>query len=270
MGRMMNNNNLSDEDLKRRQKDIISQAAGQNKPPAKIHYLPHEHKIWQLISQKLLPIWDRKVADEVLEARATLQLPLNNVPQLSDVSEKLIPLTGFEYRSVGGLAPINIFFGGLANKKFLSTQYLRHPANPFYTEQPDIVHEVIGHGTLLADSRFAELHQLTGETINRLASNKAKKIIADIWWFTGEFGLLNSPNGVKAFGAGILSSVNELNCFTKNAKLMPLEIADMIKTSYSIDKPQDVLFVAESVDHVLETLKKFFESATDEELDNLQ
>jgi phenylalanine-4-hydroxylase len=260
---------LKSVDLSRRKQSIISMAAGSKQKPASIKYLPHEDRVWSLISGRLRPIWDKKVADEVLEARELIQLPTNHVPQLIEVSEKLAPISGFEFRAVGGLVPIDEFFGGLSDKKFMSTQYLRHPANPFYTDEPDIVHEVIGHGTLLADARLARLHQITGEALTRMKTKQAKQFIADLWWFTGEFGLVNSSQGVKAFGAGILSSVSELEHFTKGAQLLPFNIKKMATTKYRIDRPQDTLFVVESIDHLLSEMELFLKIASDESINDI-
>jgi phenylalanine-4-hydroxylase len=253
---------LTQTDFKRRQRHVISLAAGPDIEPNRIAYLPHENKVWEVVSVALRPMWDKKVADEILEAREVINLPVGFVPQLSDVSEKLKPLSGFKYRSVGGLVQRNLFFGALAKKAFLSTQYLRHPQSPLYTPEPDIIHEVIGHGTCLANPKLARLHELAGEALVRVKSEAAQQLIADVWWFTGEFGVVRHSKGVKAFGAGILSSVGELDAFNK-AEIRPLTIADMATTAYRIDEFQKVLFAADSIDHLLSEVGGFFAGVDD-------
>ena len=91
------------------------------------------------------------------------------MPSLDLVSERLRPLTGFHYVPAAGLVPLREFYGSLSERLFHSTQYVRHPASPLYTPEPDIIHEVVGHGHLLATPTFSELHRLTGEATHRLA-----------------------------------------------------------------------------------------------------
>ena len=255
---------LKDEDLKERKQTIIQAATGPVAAPKTIIYLPHENKVWELVSTTLRPIWDKVVVDEALEAREIIKLPMNFVPQLSDVSKKLQSTSGFTYHAVGGLVSKEDFFGALANKSFLSTQYLRHPKNPLYTEEPDIIHEVIGHGSLLANTKLARLHQLAGEALVRVHTEQAKQFVADVWWFSGEFGVLRHSKGIKAVGAGLLSSVGELQTFDKMAEVRQMDIKAMGTTKYRIDDFQKVLFAADSVDHMMECVGGFFQTVTDE------
>ena len=127
---------------------------------------------------------------EFLEAKAALGLPEDRVPQLDEVTARLQPLTGFEYHPAAGLVPLREFYGSLADRVFHSTQYVRHPSEPLYTPEPDIVHEVIGHGNMLASPRFAELKRLAGEAARRVQTDEALQFIADVFWFTLEFGVV--------------------------------------------------------------------------------
>jgi len=249
---------MDDNELARRKQHIIQLATGPVAPPEQIIYLPHENKVWEVVSTTLRPIWDAAVIDEILEAREIIKLPLEFVPQLSDVSRRLLPVSGFSYHAVGGLVDKDDFFGALGRKSFLSTQYLRHPKSPLYTPEPDIIHEVIGHGTSLANTKLARLHQLAGEALVRVSNERTKQFIADVWWFSGEFGVVRHSKGVKALGAGLLSSVGELQSFIR-----PLDIKEMGTTSYRIDQFQGILFAADSVDHLLEYVGGFFARASD-------
>ena len=260
---------MNEEALQKRRKEVVSLAAGSDVAPRTINYLPHENKTWEIVSTTLRPIWDKKVANEVLEAREVVKLPIANVPQLFEVSERLLPVSGFSYRAVGGLVDINTFFGSLGDRTFLSTQYLRHPKTPLYTPEPDIIHEVIGHGTLLANPQLARLHELAGEALVRVTTKQAKQFIADVWWFSGEFGVLYDTKGVKALGAGILSSVGELEEFTRSATIRPINILEMATTPYRIDEFQKTLFAADSIDHLMEVVGGFFTLASDEMIEEM-
>ena len=110
---------------------------------------------------------------EYLEAKERLGLPEDRVPQLDEVTARLEPLTGFRYDPAPGLVPLREFYGSLADRVFHSTQYVRHPSEPLYTPEPDVIHEVIGHGNMLASPRFAALKQAAGEAARRVETDDA-------------------------------------------------------------------------------------------------
>ncbi len=249
----------------KRRQEIVSLAAGPLGQPKDIKYSTAENQVWSAVSHALVPLWDECVATRILEARDKLALPKNQVPQLSQVTKRLNQLSGFRFRSVGGLAERDTFFRALGDGLFLSTQYLRHPSSPFYTDEPDIIHEVIGHGTLLSIPELAELHRLAGLALVRVETEEAKSFIANVWWFSGEFGVLQTKNGVKAFGAGLLSSVGELNNF-RTANIRQLDITAMGLTPYRIDEFQKIFFAGTSIKQILKVVGGFFREVTDAEV----
>ena len=106
------------------------------------------------------------------------------------MTARLAPLTGFAYHPAPGLVPLRDFMGALAGGVFYSTQYVRHPSQPLYTPEPDIIHEVIGHGNMLGSPRFAALKRAAGEAARRVETEAALQFIADVFWFTLEFGVV--------------------------------------------------------------------------------
>ena len=125
----------------------------------------------------------------------------------------LEPLTGFRYVPAAGIVPLDEFYGSLADRCFHSTQYVRHHEAPLYTPEPDLIHEVIGHGHLLADPEFAELNRLAGAAARRMESAEGLQMVADVFWFTIEFGVVHEDGELRAYGAGILSSYGEIEEF---------------------------------------------------------
>lgn len=121
----------------------------------------------------------------------------------------LAKTTGWHIRPVAGLLHPRSFLNGLAFRTFHSTQYIRHPSNPTYTPEPDICHEVLGHVPMLAHPAFALLAQVIGQA-SLGASEKDIWHLTKLYWYTVEFGTVKEGNEIRAFGAGLLSSIGEL------------------------------------------------------------
>jgi phenylalanine-4-hydroxylase len=116
---------------------------------------------------------DRYACAEILDARTRLRLPTEHVPQLGSVSRALTGLTGFRYVPAVGIVPVTEFYGSLADDTFHSTQFIRHSSQPLFSPEPDMVHEVIGHGTMMASDRFADMYRLVGRAIRRVETAEA-------------------------------------------------------------------------------------------------
>jgi len=161
------------------------------------------------------------------------------------------------------------FYGNLADREFHSTQYIRHPSAPLYTPEPDLIHEVIGHGNLLASPEFAELNLLAGQAARRCETEAGLKFLADVFWFTIEFGVLHEEGELRAYGAGILSSYGELEEF-RSMEIRPIDFLEMGTLEYDITKYQPVLYSAESMGHLVEELGSFFASFDDDTPERLK
>lgn len=247
-----------------RREQIAAAAAGLDRPPTDIDYTDTEHAVWRTVAATLAPLWEACACSDVVAARDRLALRLDRIPQLSEVDAALRTHTGFGYRAVPGLVPSVEFFGGLGRGLFSSTQYVRWDGSPLYTPEPDVIHEVIGHANCLACPQLAELHRLAGRAIERVVTPAARQALADVFWFTAEFGVVREAGRVAAYGAGLLSSVGELGWFADHAEIRPLDLCEMATIGYDIDHYQPVLFAGDSLDHVLEVVGGFFGDATDE------
>jgi phenylalanine-4-hydroxylase len=232
-------------------------------PPPQIEYTEAEHDVWRIVSRELTPKHAKYACREFQEASAALRLPAAHIPQLDEVTAGLKPLTGFEYRPAAGLVPLREFYGSLGDRIFHSTQYIRHGAMPLYTPEPDLIHEVVGHGNLLASPRFAEIKRQAGLAAQRVETDDALQFLADVFWFTFEFGVLREEGEVRAYGAGILSSYGEIEEF-RGADLRPLDILTMANQEYDITKYQPVLFCADGMGEIEDVVGGFFETFDDD------
>jgi phenylalanine-4-hydroxylase len=256
---------FSDSDYRAR-RAAIADACASYRPGGKIpdvHYTEEEDEVWRLVSGELARKHERFACRAYLDAAARLVLPDERVPQLSLVDDRLRALTGFRLRPVSGLVPTRQFYGALAERVFHSTQYIRHHSVPFYTPEPDIVHEIIGHANMLAGSELADLYELAGQASLRATSAEAHEFFSKVFWFTLEFGVVHESGELRAYGAGLLSSYGEIEVF-REAETRPLDIVAMGTLDYDITRYQPVLFAATSFAQVLEELTWFFSAYDDE------
>lgn len=229
----------------------------------RIAYTDVENEIWATVSRELHVKHEKYACAEYLAAKHALGLPEDRVPQLDEVTDRLKPLTGFEYHPAPGLVELREFYSSLGDGVFHSTQYVRHPSEPLYTPEPDVIHEVIGHGNMLASPRFAAIKRAAGEAAQRVETDAALQTIADVFWFTMEFGVLREGGDLRAYGAGILSSYGEIEEFG-HMEIRPLDFAEMATIEYDITKYQPVLYAAASMGELEERVGTFFREADDD------
>jgi phenylalanine-4-hydroxylase len=232
-------------------------------PVPHVQYTEAEHGVWQTVSEQLAPKHSRYACREYREAAARLALPTDEVPQLADVTRRLETLTSFSVSPVPGLVPTRTFYGSLAERTFLSTQYVRHPSVPLYTPEPDIIHEIIGHANFLASRLMADLYEEAGRASLRAESPEALDFFSRVFWFTVEFGVLWEAGELRTYGSGILSSFGELDHF-RQAEIRPWNLPAMGRQSYDITVYQPVLFAARSFQHALDELHAFFTTYDDD------
>ncbi len=210
-----------------------------------VPYTDVENDVWATVSRELAAKHARVACRAYREAAERMQLPQDRVPQLQEVNERLAELTGFCVRPVAGLVPARDFYGALADRTFFATQYVRHHSVPFYTPEPDVIHELIGHVSMLGSDAFADLYELAGAASRRTTSDEALEFFSRVFWFTIEFGVVWEDDELRAYGAGLLSSYGELDVFHR-AEVRGWDVDAMGTTEYDITKYQPLIFAAAS------------------------
>lgn len=222
-----------------------------------IHYSEDEHRIWQHLISRQRPIAAKYACAEYLEALERMQFPDDRIPQCREVSEVLLQTTGWQVEPVPALIPFGRFFQLLSEKKFPAASFIRSWDDLDYLQEPDIFHEVFGHTPLLTDPRFAEFTHQYG-----LAGLRTPKehwsMLARLYWFTVEFGLLNTGKGLKTYGSGIVSSIGETPyAIESNIPVRkPFDPVDALRTPYRIDIFQTVYFVISSFDDLYQLAQR--------------
>jgi phenylalanine-4-hydroxylase len=243
----------------RRRRNQIAQIAMKYHPRDPIPdapYTPEEHQVWRTIWSALQPAHQAHACAEYLAALRSLSFASDRIPQLREVNEKVIAISGFRLEPVAGLVQPRVFLENLADGVFLCTQYIRHHSTPLYTPEPDVVHEIVGHGVTLASPRLAELNRLFGKAVRCTKSTDALEKLSRLYWFTIEFGVLREDGMVKAFGTGLLSSAGELEEM-HDAELRPLDVEAATSQDYDPTHFQPVLFCADSFDTMYQSLREY-------------
>lgn len=256
----------------RERRDVLATLAShwqQGEPAPVAAYTDAEHEVWRTVCEALDGKHRSYACAEFLSGKERLGLPVARVPQLEEVSNQLEPLTGFRYQPAAGLVPLREFYGSLEDRRFWSTQYVRHDSVPLYTPEPDVLHEVVGHGNTLANDRYASLYQAAGRAARRLETDEALQFVSKVFWFTLEFGVVHENDGLKAYGAGILSSPGEIEEF-RGMDIRPLDLRVMGTTDYDITVYQGLLFAAQSFSQVEDVIGDFWDRCDDDSIAGMQ
>jgi phenylalanine-4-hydroxylase len=249
----------------RQRRDAIAAAAAAYHPGEaipEVEYTSDEDALWTLVSAELAEKHLHDACAEYLAAARRLDLPRRRVPQLREVSDRIDALTGFRIEPVAGLVSTRRFYGSLADRRFLATQYIRHHSVPFYTPEPDVVHELIGHCNTLASPVFADLYERAGRASRRARTDEALEFFSRVWWFSLEFGVVYEDRELRTYGAGLLSSYGELDVF-REAEIRDFDLRSMGTLDYDITRYQPVLFAAPSFAFAVDSLTRFFDHFDD-------
>jgi phenylalanine-4-hydroxylase len=219
-------------------------------------YVDDEHATWELVSSVLKRLQDRYSCRAYLAGRDALDLPVDRIPQLDEVSATMEASTGFMLAPVGGLLDKSEFLPMLEHKVMRCTPYLRHYSYPFFTPEPDILHELRGHAPMFMHEPFVEMSVGIGKAA-RAAVESGNDALLDLiglfYWYTVEYGLIREDGKIKIFGAGNNGGIQDLlRSVDPTVEKKPFSIEAIRQLSIDYDAPQEVFFVAESFEQMTE------------------
>lgn len=230
-------------------------------PAPTVEYTEAEHAVWRGVRGLLEPRHRSFACAEYLECAEAVALDRERIPQLEEVNARIRPLTGFRMLPVAGLVSARAFLSFLADRIFLATQYIRHASRPLYTPEPDVIHELVGHAASFAHPAYCGLSAHFGRAA-RAADDEEVERIARLYWFTLEFGAALEDGIPKAYGAGLLSSVGELDRLAE-AELRRFDCRTMADTAYDPTDFQPFYFVAPSFGAMHEEVTAFLRHFSD-------
>lgn len=215
----------------------------------RVAYTEEENQIWHELITRQLPILENRACDEFKTGIELLNLSKTNIPQCPDVSNVLRATTGWQLEPVPALIPFDKFFLLLSERKFPAATFIRRREELNYLQEPDIFHEVFGHCPLLTNQAYADFTHTYGK-LGLNASPQDRAMLAKLYWFTIEFGLIETAKGLRAYGGGILSSMSETPYSLESPipARVPFDPLDVLRTPYRIDIMQTKYFIIDNFD----------------------
>jgi phenylalanine-4-hydroxylase len=215
-------------------------------------YTPEEHALYRRLFERQSKLVPRYACAEWIEAISHLDAA-GEIPRCEVISKQLRKKTGWEIVAVPGLIPDEAFFTHLAQRRFPVTVWLRRPEEFDYVVEPDVFHDFFGHVPLLFEPSYADYLCEYGKGGLKAMRLDAVKMLARLYWYTIEFGLMKTPRDIRAYGAGLMSSGGELPYSVDDPKprRLPFELERVMRTEYRIDRYQDSYFVIDSFGHLM-------------------
>ncbi|WP_019949415.1 phenylalanine 4-monooxygenase [Hymenobacter aerophilus] len=219
-------------------------------------YTAADQHVWQLLFDRQMALLPGRAADAFLEGVRRVGFSREAIPDFREVNPRLRELTGWELVVVPGIVDDAVFFGLLAERKFPATTWLRTLAQLDYLEEPDMFHDVFGHVPLLTNPGFAAfLQELGVAAVQHGQQPGALELFTRLYWFTAEFGLIQQPEGLRIYGAGLLSSHGEVKfSLGEQPTRLPFSLQGVLDTPFEKDKFQDLYFVLDTMEQLPESL----------------
>ena len=216
------------------------------------NYKAEEHGTWDILYARLLDVLPNRAAPEFLDGLKALDLGRGGIPDFEKMSDELEALTGWRVVAVPGLVPDEVFFEHLANRRFPAGNFIRKRDQLDYIQEPDVFHDVFGHVPMLTNPVFADYMEAYGKGGLRSLEHASLKNLAALYWYTVEFGLIRTDEGLRIYGAGIVSSTSESKFSLEDASpnRIGFDLERLMRTDYRIDDFQQTYFVIDSYDQL--------------------
>ncbi|MEP3422385.1 MAG: phenylalanine 4-monooxygenase [Erythrobacter sp.] len=230
--------------------------------PAQTAYGADDDAIWDDLFARQMDILPGRAASAFIAGLDKLDLSRGGVPEFARITEELDKLTGWSVVPVPMLIPDHVFFWHLANRRFPAGNFIRTRETFDYIQEPDVFHDVFGHVPMLTDPVYADYMQEYGRAGWKAMRYNRLKALGALYWYTVEFGLIEEAEGIRAYGAGILSGPTEAQFAVeaKSPNRIMLNVDRVMRTDYVISDLQPTYFVIESFDDLYrQTVERDFD-----------
>jgi phenylalanine-4-hydroxylase len=224
------------------------------------NYTPQDHAVWRTLYERQTALLPGRACDAFVEGMKQLPMDATQIPDFRALNEVLMPQTGWQVVAVPGLVPDDVFFEHLAHRRFPSGNFIRQANQLDYLQEPDVFHDVFGHVPMLMNPVMADFIQAYGVGGLRAKSLDALDLLARVYWYTVEFGLVREHGGLRIYGAGIASSFSE-SLYALDSPVpqrIGFDLQRVMRTLYRIDDLQQTYFVLDSLDTLLALAKTDF------------
>jgi phenylalanine-4-hydroxylase len=216
-------------------------------------YSAEEHAVWRQLYERQAKLLPGRACDEFVAGMRALPIAAESIPDFRRLSDALIKATGWQVVAVPGLVPDDVFFDHLAHRRFPAGSFIRKPQQLDYLEEPDVFHDVFGHVPMLMNPMIADYVQAYGVGGLRAQRLGVLPQLARVYWYTVEFGLLQSRDGLRIYGSGIVSSHAETRFALEDPSphRIRFDLERVMRTRYRIDDFQEAYFVIGDLDELL-------------------
>ena len=223
-------------------------------------YTAADHEVWQILYARRMEQLENTASRIFLDGAKLIGLAPSEIPNLDEVNRRLGLRTGWNAIPVGGFLPAKEFFASLSARRFPTTVTIRSRDSIDYVPEPDIFHDVFGHVPLHSDPAFADFLQKFGEAATMARTPDEVEMMARLFWFTIEFGLIDENSKPRIYGSGLISSSGDAaNALGPVCDRRPFTLDGVISQSFRIDQLQDTLFVVDAFDQLYEAVDAIME-----------
>jgi phenylalanine-4-hydroxylase len=223
-------------------------------------YSAEQHAIWRILFHRQAAALRGRAAPEFLAGLSALSVTADGIPDFRRLNDALDRATGWRIVAVPGLVPDAIFFEHLAQRRFPSTCFIRRPEQLDYIEEPDVFHDIFGHVPMLVNPVFADYMQAYGQGGLKALGLGSLHHLARLYWYTVEFGLIRTDDGLRIYGSGIVSSHAEsiYALDSDRPHRLAFDLMRIMRTDYRIDDVQETYFVIDGYDQLFDATRPDF------------
>lgn len=217
-------------------------------------YTAVDHAIWHDLFMRQSHLLPDRACTEFMAGLERLGVVADKIPDFEVLSAILMRATGWRIVAVPGLVPDDVFFRHLSEQRFPVTHWIRRRDQMDYLQEPDVFHDLFGHVPLLMNPIFADYLQAYGRGGLKALGLGALPLLARLYWYTVEFGLIKTEDGLRIYGSGIVSSFSETRyCLENNTPLrLGFDLDRIMRTRYRIDDFQETYFVIDNFDQLFD------------------